>query len=171
MTLAMPIPPTSKSDGAEAEEQRGEGGAGGIFRGERIGRPRRFDFLRSLRIDSRRQDTADHVDGAFLGAHVDPLGRDVVADHVRLGRVDADDRATVETFGRGDRIKMPMTANQSSPMRTRRCRRRRRRSRASRRPPNRARRPGTCLWRRRATRRRPATRSRWSAGRCRPRRR
>ena len=144
ITLAMPMPPTSSATApsprnsdvnacwprpraASASDGRQTSTSSGVSR-----------------VDGRRQHGAHSVDGAVGGADVDRLGDDVVADQVRLGRVDADDRRPVEPSAAVIGSRMPMTANHCPPMQTRSSSATSVMPEPSRPPPNRARQPGRC---------------------------
>ena len=104
ITLAMPIPPTSRATAPRPRNSDVNAVLAASSAASASDGRRRLDLLGRLRVHGGRQHAANGVDGAFLGADVDPLRSDVVADDVGLGCRDADDGAAIEPFGCGDGV-------------------------------------------------------------------
>src|SRR5262249_34429974 len=84
-----------QGDGAEAEQQPGEGLVGGGLGGERVGRPGHVDLVGLRRVGGPGEQVANGFDGVGGGPGVD--GRDVgVGAEVALRGGPADQRAQVE---------------------------------------------------------------------------
>src|SRR5262249_21553810 len=91
-----------QGDRAQAEQQRGQRGVGGVFGGERVGGPGDGDFVGVLRVGGGGQDRGDRGDRVVAGAGVDGGGVPV-EPQLRGGGGPADQGGVVQFGGERDR--------------------------------------------------------------------